>query len=252
MAVTPNTDIRLLKTPFEIDNQNQLTFSSVSAQTTYFLTLPHLEEDNCSYQRRDNVIRFPAHIDSILDYNYVMYKNENYTNKWFYAFITNMEYLNDNVTLISIETDCFQTWQFDIVYKKMFVEREHVNDDTIGKHTIPENLNVGEVIEETEIEDTSYQNLFGYWIGIYSDWDIPDSSSSGGQQYSGITIYNNVVSGNKLYLIKIVDITSYKDLLCFILRTHSDGHVEDIKDIFIIPNVRCASSFNNSAYSKYI
>ena len=66
MAVTPQTNIRLLKTPFEIDNKNQLTFASENAQKTYFLSLPYIEEDNCTYQRKDNVIRFPAHIDKII------------------------------------------------------------------------------------------------------------------------------------------------------------------------------------------
>ena len=44
------------------------------------------------------------------------------------------------MTEITIETDVFQTWQFNINYKKMFVEREHVNDDTVGLHTVPENV----------------------------------------------------------------------------------------------------------------
>ena len=81
MAITPNSQIRLLSVPFEIDNRNQLTFSSVSAQSTYFLSLPHLEIESCSYVRRNNVIRWPGHIDSLLNYNYVMYKNNNYSNK---------------------------------------------------------------------------------------------------------------------------------------------------------------------------
>lgn len=59
MAITPQTNIRLIKTPFEIDNKNQLTFSSVSDQSSYFLSLPYIEEENCTYQRKDNVIRFP-------------------------------------------------------------------------------------------------------------------------------------------------------------------------------------------------
>lgn len=147
MAITPQTDIRLLKVPFELDNKNQLTFANVQAQTNYFLSVPYIQEDNCSYQRKDNIIRFPAHVDTILNYNYVMYKNEAYTNKWFYAFITNMKYVNNNMTEISIETDVFQTWQFDVVYKKMFVEREHVSNDTRGLHTVPENLETGEYIQ---------------------------------------------------------------------------------------------------------
>jgi len=38
-----------------------------------------------------------------------------------------MEYINDNMTLISITTDVFQTWQFDFTFKQSFVEREMIN-----------------------------------------------------------------------------------------------------------------------------
>lgn len=126
MAISPMTDIRILKSPLTLSNKHQLTFTNVSNQTSYFLGLTYKEDDNASYQRKDNVIRFNEHIDDIIEYNYCMYKNENYSDKWFYAFIVGMRYVNDNMTEISIVTDVFQTWQFDIVYKKSFVEREIV------------------------------------------------------------------------------------------------------------------------------
>ena len=56
-----------------------------------------------------------------------MYQNENFSNKWFYAFITNMTYVNNGMTLIEIATDVFQTWQFDLQYKQSFIEREMIN-----------------------------------------------------------------------------------------------------------------------------
>ena len=143
-AITPQTELRLLKCPLEEDNKHQLTFATATAQYDYFNSLTHLTADNFTYQRKDSIIRFPEHIDNLLGYNYVMYQNEAYTNKWFYAFITNMEYVNDHMTNITIKTDCFQTWQFEIVYKKSFVEREHVNDDSVGKHTVPEQIETGE------------------------------------------------------------------------------------------------------------
>ena len=142
-AITPQTELRLLKCPIESDNRNQITFSNATAQYNYFNSLPKLEVDNFTYQRKDSVIRYPAHIDSILTYNYVMYQNEAYTNKWFYAFITNMEYVNDNMTLITIKTDVYQSWQFSMVWKRSFVEREHVNSDNLGEHTVPEGLEMG-------------------------------------------------------------------------------------------------------------
>lgn len=124
MAITPHTDLYLLKCPLTLNNKNQLTFSSKSAQESYFKSLSKLHIDDISYQRKDDVIRYPAHIDKIIEYNYCMYKNENYLNKWFYAYIVSMEYVNDGMTLIHIKTDVWQTWQFDITFKDSFIERE--------------------------------------------------------------------------------------------------------------------------------
>ena len=125
MALTPDTEIRLLKLPLTIDNKNQLTFASLEAQTNYFLGITeYIELENCSYQRKDNIIRFPAHIDEIIEYDYIMYKNKNYGDKWFYAFVIGMEYENDGRTNVAIQTDVFQTWQFDILWKQSFIERE--------------------------------------------------------------------------------------------------------------------------------
>ena len=146
MAITPQTDIYLLKCPIEADNRNQINFANATSQYNYFASLPKLVIDNCTYQRKDNVMRLPYHVDDIINYNYVMYRNEAYGNKWFYAFITNMEYSSDHMTFVTIKTDVFQTWQFNLSYKKSFVEREHVNSDTIGEHTIPENLELGDYV----------------------------------------------------------------------------------------------------------
>jgi len=232
MAITPQTDIRLLKVPFELDNKNQLTFANKTAQTNYFLSLPYLEYDDTSYQRKDSIIHFYEHIDKIINYNYVMYKNENYSDKWFYAFITNMEYKNDSLTDISIKTDTFQTWQFDLEYKQMFVEREHVNDDTIGLHTVPENLDIGEIIEEEEDTDASLSGE-NYYVGLLSSWDVDTE-----KQYEGISLYNKQVFGKQLFLFDFnqLNYEGARDLLKFIVKTNIDGHIDDIGEMFIIPS----------------
>lgn len=146
MAITPQTDIYLLKCPIEADNRNQINFSNATAQYNYFSSLPKLTVDNCTYQRKDDVMRLPYHIDDIINYNYVMYQNEAYGNKWFYAFITNMEYSSDHMTFVTIKTDVYQTWQFQLEFKKSFVEREHVNNDGFGLNTVPEGIEYGDYI----------------------------------------------------------------------------------------------------------
>lgn len=131
MALSPNTDLFILKCPLTLSNKHQITFQNKQEQFEYFNSLPKIEIEPTSYQRKNEVIRFPEHIDKIIQYNYCMYQNENYTNKWIYAFITNMRYINDNMTEISISTDVFQTWQFDLIFKQSFIEREmiSVNND---------------------------------------------------------------------------------------------------------------------------
>lgn len=146
MAITPTTNLFLLKCPLGLDNKNQLTFANKKEQFDYFSSLEYLEIENISYQRKDSVIRFPEHIDNIIEYNYCMYQNKNYGNKWFYAFITGMQYVTDSNTYISITTDVFQTWQFDLQFKESFIEREMIdtNKDLPGANLIPEGLETGE------------------------------------------------------------------------------------------------------------
>jgi len=191
MAISPQTELRLLKVPILMNNKNQITFASKEAQYNYFNSLPKLVIDNISYQRKDSTIRYPGHIDDLLEYNYCMYQNENYTNKWFYAFITNMQYVNDDMTLISITTDVFQTWQFDITWKQSFVEREMISvaDDVIGANRINEGLETGEY---TIKKSYTMSNLNHMYIIAYVGESIKNSGGAGittpqrGYKYNGI------------------------------------------------------------------
>ena len=171
MVIIPQSDVILLKCPLELSQDNQLNFANATAQYNYFYGLNKLivSNNDYSYVRKDGMLRVAAGYDSLIEYNYVMYKNDAYSNKWFYAFIESMEYINDGMTAIKISTDVFQTWQFDLTYKRTFVEREHVNDDTIGKHTLPESLDLGEFeivdlrnipMHETETPSTDWLVCF--------------------------------------------------------------------------------------------
>ena len=180
------TEVRLLNVPLESDLCNTLYFNSVSDQTNYFKSKTKFSEADFSYQRKDRIIRYPRDYDSLLGCNYVMYKNSDYSDKWYYAFITKMEYVSDGMTAIYIETDVIQSWLFDYTLKPSFVEREHVNNDTIGNHTLPENLELGEYIVNDYKKDTNLKpstlicvgstvvpselekKIGGHYHGIYS------------------------------------------------------------------------------------
>lgn len=142
--IVPQGKIRLVHCPLTLDNKNQITFSNTQAQLDYFLSLDHVDLDSSTYVRRDNYIRFNDFPENIMDYNYCMYQNNGYSGRWFFAFVTRKEYINDNMCYVYLQTDSFQTWQFNMNFKPSFVEREMILDDSIGNNLVPEGLETGE------------------------------------------------------------------------------------------------------------
>lgn len=143
--------VYLLNVPLENDYRHTWYFATPDNQRNYFASkvLEKHKYTDFSYQRKEGFIRIPAQYDDVLGCNYVMYQNTAYSsdpNKWFYAFITDIKYVSDGRTDVYIETDVMQTWMWDYEVKESFVEREHVQNDTVGLHTLPEQLETGEYV----------------------------------------------------------------------------------------------------------
>lgn len=239
-AVTPSSDLYLLQCPIEIDNKNQINFANTTTQYNYFFGLNKIGATNFSYQRKDSTIRYPAHIDSIRHFNYVMYRNDNYSNKWFYAFIEEMEYLNDSTTLIKIKTDVYQTWQFDLTFKRCFVEREHVNDDTIGKHTLDEGLPTGEPIINDTLDysvgsvDGDSQRFVAQVTQLPDGVEVPDAYKN--------RVYNGIPQG--CYFVVMDQASS---LTKFTRWYDKKGQANAIVAMFIAPKMLV----NSANFSNY-
>lgn len=222
-AITPESFIKLVR--FDVTKEHQVTFSDGVSQVDFFINTLQGELLNASsYQRKDNKVRFPAGIDSIEQYNYMVVQNLPYNYKYFFYYITDMQYINDEMTEVTIKLDVFQTYQFDFNYGSSYVEREHVNDDTVGKHTVPEGLETGEFI----INDVDYYSLrpFIYMVQCKKDMDgsVFLSTNINGVRYAGCFYacgnYDNVADL----------ITYYTD--------DPDSHdltPEDIVNIYLIP-----------------
>ena len=145
MPNTPNTDIYLINAPLTIGDGRQIDFASATAQANYFAGLPHLFVEDATYQRREGKLRVPYFREDLNNYNYLMYRNSN--GKRIFAYITDMEYLNDECTAISFVVDYFQTWLFQMNLRPCLVIREHTATDLPYEHTVPENLDAGIPIE---------------------------------------------------------------------------------------------------------
>ena len=234
MAFTPSSIVYLCGVPLESDLKNQITFATQAAQTAYFQSNIKKQYTNFTYQRKENILRVPANIDDLYNCNYVMYQNSNFTNKWFYAFIVDREYINPNCTHLKLMTDPFQTYMFDITYYNSFVVREHVSDDTIGVHTLPEPVNIGEPVVNANYLDLTFSaETVGdfnnnFWCAVFTTdkifSDLP------------LTFYpDNFIGGNACPLY-IYAPDSIGNLTPFINYLVSNNKIDSI--IAIVPLLR--------------
>lgn len=236
ITVEPKGSITLCHTPLEADYKNQLTFANATKQREYFesVAVNTFIGEDYTYIRKDNQIKIQKPIDDIINCNYLYYTNTGFTTKMYYCFITKMEYVNENTTLVTFQTDCFQTYQFDIVYNNCFVEREHVNDDTIGLHTVPEGLETGEYIVNTKTYDNRFDECkyivqTTEWVGM----DKPYATNYGG-------IY---MAGGAYICDNITAVVS-------ILNALADAGKNDaVYNVYMVPSVLINNTSQSAQYS---
>ena len=146
MYIAPNSTVYLLtNVPCDKSYVHTLYFENKNEQYTYFYGKRVKTFTNVSYQRHSkNSIRLECLADDIYNVNYLMFQNTAYGNKWFYAFINNVEYINNVTTEITYTIDVMQTWYFDYTLGTCFVEREHTLTDVVGENTVPEPVDGGE------------------------------------------------------------------------------------------------------------
>ena len=235
MVITPNSKVKLIKNPLKLDSNNEMMFATATAQYNYFTSLPKLEFDNLTYVRKDDVLRIPTDetgvgttYEKLLQYNFCMYQNTAFANKWFYAFIDDVKWINPSLTEVHLKTAYYQTWQFDLVYMDSFIEREHVDDDTLGKHTIPEGLETGEYIQQNIGPFggadlwTNYMNDFQFVVAI-SEWPFDQTLAS-------VKYYNGIYSG-----LKYLAFNNATYLGNFLIDIQDEASGDPIYSIFVVP-----------------
>ena len=220
--IAPNSDIYLLKCPLEIDSLNQLDFTNISSQQTYFMSLPKVLMDDATYVRKEGRLYFEGSYDDYIGYNYCMYRNTNYSNKWFYAFISDMRYESNNSFSVDIQTDAFQTWMFDITINKSFIERTHVStaSDTAGAYIYPEGLETGDYV----CNSISSIDLGERWYVIGCTKSYTASWGTGGG------LYNGIFSGKTYYAT-----STGSNVSALINRYDNNGYGDDVAEIFVVP-----------------
>lgn len=233
MYIAPTSVIRLLKgVPLDPKYQHTLYFEDKEQQRIYFAGKLHKSIMDGTYQRVNvGVTRFNQKADELYNCNYMMFQNGSYGDKWFYAFITKIEYVNDAASNVYFEIDVMQTWLFDIELKRCMVEREHSLTDNIGDNIVSENVDMGYYVNNA-VRRTNLMNSYTCVVATAFD---PNGNIGGkiGGTFTGL----KYIGG------QIDTALGRQAILDYLMFAQESTAIESIAALFIMP-----TSFSNSSY----
>ena len=170
----PNSTIKIMKgVPLDPSYDHTIYWTTEQAREDYFGTKTKYTLTRQMYQRvNKGRMRILKRAEDLYDCNYLAFQSKLDASglsvpKWFYCFITGVEYINNEVTEITYSIDVMTTYHFDYTLGQCFVEREHSATDAIGDNLVPENLDIGELIaSDTYLYRPSvFENLdLVYWL----------------------------------------------------------------------------------------
>ena len=179
---------------------------------------------------RENVINVSAKYEDCIYANYIAFINKKYGNKWFFGWVTDVKLLNPGTTEITFQTDVFSTWYSRFNVGQGFIEREHVSDDTIGLHTLPENVETGEYVVNYENKNTQF-NTLNVIIASNVDPVLDSNDKLVGGDVGGGT-YNRIPTGFKYYYFSS---TSTSELKKVLKAFDTAGKASNIIAMFLAP-----------------
>lgn len=147
--IAPNSTVYLLHdVPLDSSYHHSIFWSSAQRQAQWFQgkCIANGAFSNLAYARASTgIIRVQQIADALYPVNYMMYRNTSYGSKWFYAFVDEVIYLNDNTTEIRFTIDHLQTWFFETNFRPCLVERNHASVDTPGSSITDEPVQTGPI-----------------------------------------------------------------------------------------------------------
>lgn len=214
---TPTNEVRVCKgVCFEPNYSDTVLWADASAQLAYIVSHTFQRYENLTpFRLSEGAILVPGPADDYMECNYLAMMNNDFKqNKWYFAFINRVEFIDMYTSRIYFDIDVIQTYMFDIdLGIGTFVERAHSMTDKPGDNIVAENLELGDyIVNHTEristLEDLSIVTAQsvefngeaakgGFYNGIYSGLKYIDftANASGAEQLS-----NNIktlVNSNK-------------------------------------------------------
>ena len=230
MAQNMSTKIYLAKN-IKLDKNYRAVLNYSESQMLELISDPNnlvYYNDKYSFIRQTGTIQVNAKFNVCLQANYMAFQNSDYSGKWFFAFIDEVRYVNDNATEIAYTVDEFSTWRSYFDLKACYVIREHVVDDTLGANLVPEGLETGEYIVNSHLTD-SFNNQLCIVTG--STVGPSDLENYMVQKYNGIPVP-----------LVYCRWESLSDLQSFIRNLNTAGKIDAMQQMFFAPQWLCTKA----------
>lgn len=231
--VVPNSTVVLLKNISLTPNyENTVHYDNATDQFNDMYAHKLAQWDRCTYvgkNKQQGTIRLESTQGLLMQQaTYMMFTNANYEDKWFYAFVTDVTWVNNVTWEVSFILDVIQTYYFDFTYEKCLIERQHVTDDSIGANLIEENLEIGEYVVEGATHIDEFQNTHTC---------VATTLNQGGSQWDPeSTDYPTSVIDGVNYGCKIYKFLTKEKFGKFIKQANDDGVTDQIIDIYEVPD----------------
>ena len=229
MYVEPNTTIHLLeRVPLNKSYEHTVHYPNKTEQFNAFMRYKVYTLNNYSYQRAGiGTIRINLPYSAVYRCNYMLFANESYEDRWFYAFVDGASYVSNDVTEIYYTIDVLQTFSSEYWFKPCFVERMHTFTDVVYENTQPEGLELG----------PDYRILTSHEINLVSNSDdekkfiiLATTNPSGANPTPSVV-------GNTVYVLSRIECTGVNDVMKTVKMYIDNGIAANIIGVYTAPNL---------------
>lgn len=189
-----------------------------------------------TYTRVNNEskIRVGINAEYLYTCNYMSWQNNGFgkAGMMFFAFIVNVEYINNNCTEITYLIDDMSTWFPYCELKQCYVERETPVSDGLYEHLEPENLAIGELIET---QNMSYFDLGDTKVLFMASTDVNGERREEDETFSALSWVNGIKSALCYEIYDCESPSDMEDLYQLINDYSNNGQAENIIAIMLVP-----------------
>ena len=239
----PTGTILFGSVPWDNSYTNVRLYTSLSQQYEDIASLMTEQSSGYTYVARNRRLKVSIEADRLYHCNYCMYKNASLTDGYLYCFVSDVQYVNDHTSEVTLETDVFQTYLYGIDWTipTCFIERETVpSEDT--KYLLTNEpdfpliytldgvtgltFRTGAVIVQTASEAEENEDFIEDFInptGYYAKV-VPPS------------MYKGMITGASLFGCKIDSLQpNWFSVAEFLGGLNAAGSVESVTSVFSVP-----------------